>query len=273
MAALAGKRKEREDPPEEDWRKGLSWWRGEIDVEDEDVAPLFAWQGTYVEAPDSTPPADEAFDRSKNTFEFRTDSVEEDLYEVLECWHMNEPGGDDQMLNLELFGDQQIVDGVSGVDGALTDMDDRGETHFWGTRGMAAAGVGLTTKGKYVAYGALERRDGAPTMTLARRFVSADDPRAAWTSPEQVLDSILGPKASRVRPWPAAPPIVEVVAAALPWKTSAAAAQADSDADVGESEDEDDVGAASHAAASKEFIDQCLAASRASVRTYRGDLR
>ena len=223
MAALAGKRKEREDPPEEDWRKGLSWWRGEIDVEDEDVAPLFAWQGTYVEAPDSTPPADEAFDRSKNTFEFRTDSVEEDLYEVLECWHMNEPGGDDQMLNLEFFGDQQIVDGCFGVDGALSDrdMDDRGETHFWGTRGMAAAGVGLTTKGKYVAYGALERRDGAPTMTLARRFVSADDPRAAWTSPEQVLDSILGPKPDGAAPGsPAAPPTLAAVAAALPRKTA-----------------------------------------------------
>ena len=98
-------------------------------------------------------------------------------------------------------------------------MDDRGETHFWGTRGMAAAGVGLTTKGKYVAYGALERRDGAPIMTLARRFVSADDPRAAWTSPEQVLDSILGPKPDGAAPGsPAAPPTLAAVAAALPWK-------------------------------------------------------
>merc|ERR1712147_396984 len=101
-------------------------------------------------------------------------------------------------------------------------MDDRGETHFWGTRGMAAAGVGLTTKGKDVAYGALERRDGgAPTMTLARRFVSADDPRAAWTSPEQVLDSILGPKPDGAAPGsPAAPPTLAAVAAALPWKTA-----------------------------------------------------
>ena len=45
-------------------------------------------------------------------------------------------------------------------------------------------------------------------MTLARRYIADDDPRAAWASPAAVLDALLGE----------GPLALADIPAKLPWK-------------------------------------------------------
>ena len=59
--------------------------------------------------------------------------------------------------------------------------------HRWEVRTPAVAAVGTTPFGRFVSLGAI---DGS-TMTLARRYIADDDPRAAWASPAAVLDACL----------------------------------------------------------------------------------
>ena len=48
-------------------------------------------------------------------------------------------------------------------------------------------------------------------MTLARRYIANDDPRAAWASPAAVLDAVLGE----------GPLSLAEIPAKLPWKLDA----------------------------------------------------
>ena len=50
-----------------------------------------------------------------------------------------------------------------------------------------------------------------PRMTLARRYIADDDPRAAWASPAAVLDAVLGE----------GPLALDEIPAKLPWKLDA----------------------------------------------------
>ena len=50
-----------------------------------------------------------------------------------------------------------------------------------------------------------------PRMTLARRYIADDDPRAAWASPAAVLDACLDD----------APLALADIPAKLPWKVGA----------------------------------------------------
>ena len=50
-----------------------------------------------------------------------------------------------------------------------------------------------------------------PRMTLARRYIADDDPRAAWSSPAAVLDALLGE----------GPLALADIPAKLPWKVDA----------------------------------------------------
>ena len=50
-----------------------------------------------------------------------------------------------------------------------------------------------------------------PRMTLARRYIADDDPRAAWASPAAVLDALLGE----------GPLALDEIPAKLPWKVDA----------------------------------------------------
>ena len=50
-----------------------------------------------------------------------------------------------------------------------------------------------------------------PRMTLARRYIADDDPRAAWASPAAVLDAVLGE----------GPLALDEIPAKLPWKVDA----------------------------------------------------
>ena len=71
----------------------------------------------------------------------------------------------------------------------------------------AVAAVGTTPFGRFVSLGVI---DGS-TMTLARRYIADDDPRAAWASPEAVLDAVFGD----------GPLVLADIPAKLPWKVEA----------------------------------------------------
>ena len=79
--------------------------------------------------------------------------------------------------------------------------------HRWEVRMPAVAAVGTTPFGRFVSLGAIEGH----TMTLARRYIADDDPRAAWSSPAAVLDAVLGE----------GPLALDEIPAKLPWKVDA----------------------------------------------------
>ena len=61
--------------------------------------------------------------------------------------------------------------------------------HRWEVRMPAVAAVGTTPFGRFVSLGIID--GSTETMTLARRYIADDDPRAAWASPAAVLDACL----------------------------------------------------------------------------------
>ena len=74
----------------------------------------------------------------------------------------------------------------------------------------AVAAVGTTPFGRFVSLGVIEG-GGMGHMTLARRYIADDDPRAAWSSPAAVLDALLGE----------GPLALADIPAKLPWKVDA----------------------------------------------------
>ena len=66
--------------------------------------------------------------------------------------------------------------------------------------------MGTAPFGRFVSLGIID--GSTETMTLARRYIADDDPRAAWGSPAAVLDAVLseGPLA------------LDEIPAKLPWK-------------------------------------------------------
>ena len=95
----------------------------------------------------------------------------------------------------------------------------------WEVRMPAVAAVGLTPFGRFVSLGVIEGGGTErvkdehgeynfrhqPRMTLARRYIADDDPRAAWASPAAVLDACLDD----------APLALADIPAKLPWKVGA----------------------------------------------------
>ena len=97
--------------------------------------------------------------------------------------------------------------------------------HRWEVRMPAVAAVGTTPFGRFVSLGVIEGGGTErvkdehgeynfrhqPRMTLARRYIADDDPRAAWASPAAVLDACLDD----------APLALADIPAKLPWKVDA----------------------------------------------------
>ena len=69
------------------------------------------------------------------------------------------------------------------------DEDVKDVEHRWEVRTPAVAAVGTTPFGRFVSLGIID--GSTETMTLARRYIADDDPRAAWASPAAVLDACL----------------------------------------------------------------------------------
>ena len=114
------------------------------------------------------------------------------------------------------FGGTYKLDNGDGLE------DTSDDTHRWEVRAWpstppgevdrathaAVAAVGTTPFGRFVSLGVI---DGS-TMTLARRYIEDDDPRAAWSSPTAVLDAVLGGEG---------PLTLDEIRAKLPWKVDA----------------------------------------------------
>ena len=93
------------------------------------------------------------------------------------------------------FGGTYKLDNGDGLEDTSDDMH-RWEVRTWPKAApgevecathAAVAAVGTTPFGRFVSLGTI---DGS-TMTLARRYIADDDPRAAWASPAAVLDACL----------------------------------------------------------------------------------
>ena len=119
------------------------------------------------------------------------------------------------------LGEMKFDKGSYKLDNGNGLEDTSDDTHRWEVRTWpkaapgevecathaAVAAVGTTSFGRFVSLGAIEGH----TMTLARRYIADDDPRAAWSSPAAVLDAVLGE----------GPLALDEIPAKLPWKVDA----------------------------------------------------
>ena len=236
---------------ERDWRATLFVWRGELDIGGSpDTGPQVSWRGAWLGTDDDAMPTEAELQASANTFELTTlpfdheqitersnakyvgtefegqeidggsDMVFEAMEMILGGADEEDPEGRKAFLQLDglfemQFGGSYKLDNGNGLE------DTSDDTHRWEVRTWpkaapgevecathaAVAAVGTTPFGRFVSLGVI---DGS-TMTLARRYIEDDDPRAAWASPAAVLDACLDD----------APLALADIPAKLPWKVDA----------------------------------------------------
>ena len=233
---------------ERDWRSTLFVWRGELEIGGSpDTGPQISWRGAWLGTDDDTMPTETALKESANTFELNTEPFDHEQiqekanatlvgteFEGEECggteivfeaidmilggMDEEDPEGRKAFFQLDglfemKFGGSYKLDNGDGLE------DTADDTHRWEVRSWpkaapgevecathaAVAAVGTTPFGRFVSLGAI---DGS-TMTLARRYIADDDPRAAWASPAAVLDAVLGGEG---------PLALDEIPAKLPWK-------------------------------------------------------
>ena len=214
---------------ERDWRATLFVWRGELEIGGSpDTGPQISWRGAWLGTDDAMP-SDAALKASANKFELETEPFDHEQiqekanatlvgteFEGEECggteivfeaidmilggMDEEDPEGRKAFFQLDglfemKFGGSYKLDNGDGLE------DTSDDTHRWEVRSWpkaapgevecathaAVAAVGTTPFGRFVSLGAI---DGS-TMTLARRYIADDDPRAAWASPAAVLDACL----------------------------------------------------------------------------------
>ena len=235
---------------ERDWRATLFVWRGHLEIHSPDETQI-SWRGSWLGTDDDTLPSDAALTASPNTFELTTEPFDhEQITErsnakyvgtefegqevdggsemVFEAMEMilggadeEDPEGRKAFLQLDGLFEMQFAGSYKLDNGAgLEDTSD--DTHRWEVRTWpstppgeidrathaAVAAVGTTPFGRFVSLGVIE----GSTMTLARRYIEDDDPRAAWSSPTAVLDAVLGGEG---------PLALDEIPAKLPWKLDA----------------------------------------------------
>ena len=230
MPRKAAKRARTSKPVERDWRATLFVWRGELEIGGSpDTGPQISWRGAWLGTDDDAMPSEAALKASANTFELKTEPFDEEQiqeksnaklvgteFEGEECGGTDivfeaidmilggmdeeDPEGRKAFFQLDglfemKFGGSYKLDNGDGLE------DTSDDTHRWEVRSWpkaapgevecathaAVAAVGTTPFGRFVSLGAI---DGS-TMTLARRYIADDDPRAAWASPAAVLDACL----------------------------------------------------------------------------------
>ena len=236
---------------ERDWRSTLFVWRGELEIgASPDTGLQISWRGAWLGTDDDTMPTETALKASANTFELKTEPFDEEQIQeksnaklVGTEFEGEECGGTDivfEAIDMILGGmDEEDPEGrkaffqLSGLfemtlagsykldngDGLEDVSDDthRFEVRTWPSTPpgevdrathAAVAAVGTTPFGRFVSLGVIE----GSTMTLARRYIEDDDPRAAWSSPTAVLDAVLGGEG---------PLTLDEIPAKLPWKVDA----------------------------------------------------
>ena len=235
---------------ERDWRSTLFVWRGELEIgASPDTGLQISWRGAWLGTDDDTMPSDADLKASENTFELKTEPFDHEQiqekanatlvgteFEGEECGGtdiffeaidmilggMDEEDPEGRKAYFQLsglfemqFGGSYKLDNGSGLE------DTSDDTHRWEVRTWpatppgeiccathaAVAAVGTTPFGRFVSLGVIE----GSTMTLARRYIADDDPRAAWASPAAVLDAVLGE----------GPLALAEIPAKLPWKVDA----------------------------------------------------
>lgn len=152
--------------PAPDWRETLFYWRGKITDE-------LHWSGTWCAGTDVDGlPSDADFGASLNSFSLVA----------------NEPIG--MLLLIEDAQEGAFVSGTYKLDngGGLADYADLSHNiHVDGPFGepewCIVGARGSTEFGEFVSLGRLDRSDdGGHMLTLARRYISASDPRCKMTA-------------------------------------------------------------------------------------------
>jgi len=208
---------------ERDWRATLFVWRGALDTASHTCgAPMLEWKGAWLGTDDDSMPSDADLKASPNTFELETEPFDEEAIRakgerdmndagvtegdvaepdvLFECIDMQRGGADeDDPEGLKAFF---VLPGLYEMEFSGSYLLDNGDglqrtedtEHKWAVRTdkddtfAAVAAVGTTPFGRFVSLGVIE----GETMTLARRYIDDSDPRIAWTSPDAVLDAVLG---------------------------------------------------------------------------------
>ena len=210
--------------------------------------PSITWQGAWLGTDDGTMPTEAALQASPNTFKLKVSKFDEEKIregsswageprrnkndylgtaEIMEYITMTsfgtDPHEDDEDWGKpDGLGEMKFDKGSYKLDTGNGLEDVKDVEHRWEVRMPAVAAVGTTPFGRFVSLGVIEGGGTErvkdehgeynfrhqPRMTLARRYIADDDPRAAWASPAAVLDAVLGE----------GPLALDEIPAKLPWK-------------------------------------------------------
>jgi hypothetical protein len=155
-----------------DWREPIFYWRGTVDSSSigSDV-----WEGTWVASAEGLPTAEE-FKASENTFSLTCSDalgmlvMTEEDGRFFGSYKLDNGGGPEDFSDIEQT--IRVVEGPA-VGGPMGDAE-------WCNVGAR----GTTEFGEFVSLGTLER--GTNLLTLARRYISDDDPRCEMSAAEVV---------------------------------------------------------------------------------------
>ena len=208
-----------------DWRQPVFYWRGKVEGT--------TWEGTWVSSIDGLP-SDEEFATSTNTFKLECRYLWTLALALASCPHApsshlhasSKPLGTvykhkDEAVTFT--GHYKLDNGggpadYSDVEHNINAFNGPPE-HHPATHGWAVVGAcGNTEFGRFVSLGRLDKRAAGEVsgeeeytrLTLARRYVDDDDPRAGMSA-EDVRKRITGYKAPDEG-------VIDVPWLALPWK-------------------------------------------------------
>lgn len=237
---MARKRSRTGQAKEQDWRATLFVWRGEISTDEHERGhPKLEWVGAWAGTDDASMPSAAALDSSENGFRLATRRFDDErivaegeaeaarrgiqgdaaasaeIFEVMAmgpwCCDDGEADASEVLFPVAGLGVMEL-EGQYSLDNGEGRQPFEDDAHRVQVRVHAdeacAAAVGAAPFGKFVSLGVI---DGY-TLTLARRYISDDDARAAWASPKDVLDALL------VAGEPLA---LDDVPTKLPWKVEA----------------------------------------------------
>jgi hypothetical protein len=182
------------DEDKEDWKTTLFYWRGELrlDAEKHQLVGGGPWVGRCA----SGLPSDEEFARSPNTFEQTAALGKHEALPKFAAtifkWpviHFGEiaEGTENMWEGVKgSFKGSYLLDQGDG-DGLQSYTDKSHSSHIYDTKHdiVTVVAQGSTEFGCFVSAGILEfgeREETPMTLTLARRYVESDDPRAKWTT-------------------------------------------------------------------------------------------
>ena len=164
----------------DDWRSPLYYWHGQVSTDDH--SGKTTWEGTWIASKDGLPTPSE-FGKSPNSFKLvSTDFLSRDGVALEESCPFGRSGRFTGTFKLD--NDGTGLRDYSDLEHRIVFKNRTDGTLLVGARGAASFGQFVSTG--CLTYGT---RNAPASLTLARRYITEDDPRAAMSAWQALLST------------------------------------------------------------------------------------